>query len=290
MTVLINNWYQGFYDLLQNAPHRPLSQFWQEIVVFCEIAFPYVALITLTKYITRLYAFRWREAITFDYIPKWQVVQHDVEGSSQRIQEDIKIFGTMIESIGLQVFRAIMTLIAFVPVLWSLSHYITFGPLAGVPGSLVWLALLLSVGGMGISWLVGFYLPDLQYNNQKVEAAFRKELVYGEDDKVNYSSFKILAELFTGIKFNYHRLYLHYGYFDFWLNMYGQALVIVPFIVIAPGMFAAGLTLGLLMKMVNAFGEVRDSLMVLNDNWVNITELRSIYRRLKEFEKNIQYV
>ena len=29
--------------------------------------------------------------------------------------------------------------------------------------------------------IVGQKLPDLQFNNQKVEAAYRKELVYGED-------------------------------------------------------------------------------------------------------------
>lgn len=29
--------------------------------------------------------------------------------------------------------------------------------------------------------VVGNKLPGLQFNNQKVEAAYRKELVYGED-------------------------------------------------------------------------------------------------------------
>ncbi len=45
---------------------------------------------------------------------------------------------------------------------------------------------MLSIGGILISWFVGIKLPGLEYNNQKVEAAFRKELVYGEDDRKNY--------------------------------------------------------------------------------------------------------
>ena len=61
--------------------------------------------------------------------------------------------------------------------------------------------------------IVGIKLPGLEYNNQKAEAAFRKELVYGEDDRRNYAQASIL-QLFTGIKFNYYRLFLHYGYFD----------------------------------------------------------------------------
>ena len=61
--------------------------------------------------------------------------------------------------------------------------------------------------GLVISWLVGIKLPGLEYNNQKVEAAFRKELVYGEDDRKNYVQAPTILQLFTGIKFNYHRLF-----------------------------------------------------------------------------------
>ena len=80
-------------------------------------------------------------------------------------------------------------------------------------------ALSVSVGGLIISWFVGYRLPGLEYNNQKVEAAFRKDLVLGEDDKVNYAQTDTLWNLFTGIRFNYQRLYLHYGYFDIWLSL-----------------------------------------------------------------------
>lgn len=287
MNVLINAWYNGFYDLLQNAPKHSLSEFWAQIIKFCWIAFPYIVLATITSYITRLYAFRWREAITFDYIPRWRNVAHDVEGSSQRIQEDIQRFASMVESLGLQIVNALFTLVAFIPVLWNLSKKINYGFLAHLPGSLVMLAILMSLGGMAVSWFVGWFLPGLQYNNQKVEAAFRKELVYGEDDKSNYAHIGTLIDLFTGLRINYHRLYLHYGYFDLWLNLYSQAMVIIPFLVIAPGMFMGLITLGFLMQTVNAFSQVRDSLMLLVNNWVNITELRSIHKRLKEFEKNI---
>ena len=39
------------------------------------------------------------------------------------------------------------------------------------------------MGGFTISWFVGIKLPGLEYNNQRVEAAFRKDLVLGEDNK-----------------------------------------------------------------------------------------------------------
>ena len=63
-------------------------------------------------------------------------------------------------------------------------------------------------------------MPGLEYNNKKVEAAFRKDLVLGEDDKVNYAKTETLGELFLGIRYNYHRLFLHYSYFDCWASFY----------------------------------------------------------------------
>ncbi|MFC1832626.1 putative transporter [Thermodesulfobacteriota bacterium] len=289
LTVKINEWYGRFYNMLQKATEHQLQEFWQELLIFGYIAFPYVLIATLTSYFTRLYAFRWREAMTFSYVSQWQTVEEEVEGASQRIQEDIYRFARIVESLGLQVIRAILTLVAFMPILWGLSGGVDIPYIKDIPGSLVWVALLVSVGGLLISWFVGIKLPGLEYNNQKVEAAFRKELVYAEDDKVNFGKTETIVELFTGLKFNYHRLFLHYGYFDIWLNFFEQLMIIVPYLIMGPGLFTGLITLGVLVQVSNAFSKVRESFSIFIGNWTTITELRSIHKRLKEFEHNIGY-
>lgn len=288
MTVLINSWYKGFYDLLQVAPSRDIAEFWSAIIVFFSIALPYVVLATITGYFTRLYALAWREAITFDYIPRWRNVREEIEGASQRIQEDTHRFARIVETLGLQIVRAVMTLIAFIPILATLSKHVGLELLQGVPYSLVLVAFLVSIGGMAISWFVGCKLPGLEYNNQKMEARFRKELVYGEDDKARYASEETLANLFTGVRFNYRRLYLHYGYFDVWMYLYDQVMVIVPYVVMAPGLFSGAITLGLMVQVSNAFQKVHGSFSLFIHNWTTITELRSIWKRLHEFEANLK--
>src|SRR5210317_1966549 len=289
ITVKINQWYKGFYDVLQKPMEYSISVFWDKIFEFTYLALPYVVLATFTAYFTRLYAFRWREAITFDYMPLWTSGNAKVEGSAQRLQEDTMRFAKIVESLGLQVVRAIMTLIAFTPILWSLSDKVIVPVFKDVPGSLVWVALATSLGSMLISWFVGWKLPGLEYNNQKVEAKFRKELVYGEDDRTTYAKPETILELFTGIKFNYHRLYLHYGYFDIWVNVYDQFMVIVPYLVMAPGLFIGAITLGFVIQVSNAFSRVHSSFSLFTQNWTTITELRSIYKRLDEFERAIGY-
>lgn len=287
LSVKLNNWYGEFYDLLQKASEHSVTEFWAELTQFMYITVPWILLDAITWYVTRIYSLRWREAINFDYISRWRNVTEEIEGASQRIQEDTYKFAKIVESIGSQVIDAVMTLAAFVPILWVLSKRVEIEYMKDIPGSLVWLALLVSVGGMAISWFVGAKLPGLEYNNQKVEAAFRKELVYGEDNKTNHASITTLTRLFIGIKFNYHRLFLHYGYFDLWRGMYIQFMVIVPYIIMAPGLFNGLITLGVLMKVSNSFDQVRGSLSLFINNWTTITELRSIWRRLHEFEANL---
>lgn len=287
MSVKINTWYGGFYDMLQKAPEHTTAEFWAGLKQFMYIAIPYVLLATATSYFTRLYSLRWREAITFNYIPRWRNVKEEIEGASQRIQEDAYRFARIVESLGVQVAEAVMVLIAFIPILWTLSRGVDIKYLKDIPGSLMWIALTVSLGGTAISWIVGKKLPGLEYNNQKVEAAFRKELVYGEDDKINHASLGILTGLFTGIKFNYHRLFLHYGYFDIWRNVFVQFMVIVPYLIMGPGLFTGLITLGVLIQVSNAFDQVRGSFSLFINNWTTITELRSILKRLHEFETNL---
>ena len=307
MTVAINTWYGRFYDLLQNAgdyvdkPQEGIGLFFSQLVSleyilngfegdlsFVVIAFPYIFLAIFTGWFTRIYGLRWREAMTFNYIPKWQGVESEIEGASQRIQEDCNRFARIIESLGLQVIRALMTLIAFIPILWTLSDKVDIPILRDIEGSLVWFTLIISLGGIVISWFVGIKLPGLEYNNQRVEAAFRKDLVLGEDDKKNYAQTETLLELFTGIRFNYHRLYLHYGYFDGWMTTYDQFMIIAPYLIMGPGLFTGLITLGVMVQVSNAFSRVHGGFALFLHNWTTITELRSIWKRLSEFERNLE--
>ena len=287
--VKINEWYKGFYDLLQKAPEREISEFYDGIFLFMKLAVPYVIIYTITNYFTRLWAFRWREAMTFSYMPYWRAVDAKVEGASQRIQEDAMNFAKIVESLGLQVVRSLMLLIAFIPILWGLSENVVIPFFKDIKGSLVLVSLTASLGGLIISWIVGIKLPGLEYNNQKVEAAFRKELVYGEDDRLNYAKPPSILQLFTGIKLNYHKLFLHYGYFDLWLIMYNQSMVIVPYLLMGPGLFTGAMTLGVLIQTSSAFSSVQGSFSLFLQNWTRITELRSIYKRLTEFEVAIEF-
>lgn len=300
-------YYQNLLEYFFNSramiekPNYSANDFYALILVFLAIAIPYVLIATINIYFASVYAFKWREAMTFSYLKFWKNKDDNIEGSSQRIQEDTYNFSKIVESLGLSFIKALMTLVAFIPILWSLSDVVSkalfanlsenssFYFLKNIDGLLVYIALLISLGGLVVSWFVGIKLPGLEYNNQKAEAAFRKELVYAEDNRKEYAKNETMIELFIGLKFNYKRLFLHYGYFNIWLILFEQMIVIVPFLIMAPGLFAGAIGLGIVMQINNAFDQVRSSFSVFITNWTTITQLRSIYKRLKEFEKNISY-
>ena len=64
----------------------------------------------------------------------------------------------------------------------------------------------------------------------------------------NYVQAPTILQLFTGIKFNYHKLFLHYIILI--CGQYGIGnFVIVPFLIMAPGLFTAAFTLGVMMQV-----------------------------------------
>jgi peptide/bleomycin uptake transporter len=210
-----------------------------------------------------------------------------IEGASQRVQEDTMRFAKTSESLGVSFIEAIMTLIAFLPILLQLSSHIKVLPVVGeIPHALMIAAIGWAVLGTVILMLVGYKLPGLEFNNQKVEAAYRKELVYGEDysDRADPITLK---ELFSKVRLNYFRLYFHYAYFNLVRIWYLQLDNLYGIFILAPSIAAGVVTLGVMMQILNVFQQVRKSFQYLITSWPTIIELLSIYKRLKAFESTL---
>jgi len=286
-SVAINNWRGPFFDLVQAALSRSMpvapKDYYDGILAFLYIALGAVILGAVNIFFVAHYVFRWRTAMNNFYIEQWSRLR-TIEGAAQRVQEDTMRFATITETLGVSLISAVMTLIAFLPVLSRLSRHVTELPIIGaVPHALVMMALLWSA--IGTVWLasIGFKLPGLNFRNQRVEAAYRKELVYGEDN-ADRAEPATLLELFSNVRKNYFRMYFHYMYFNVGRIIYLQADAIFVYILIGPAILAGKLTLGLMQQILTAFGQVSSSFQYLVNSWSTIVELISIYKRLHAFE------
>lgn len=291
LDVQINEWFGTFYDTVQDALGKPgsvtLPQFWGELVTFGRIAMVYVLIAVVLDFFIKHYIFRWRQAMNEHYMAHWEQLR-TIEGAAQRVQEDTMRFARIMESLGVELMRSLMTLAAFLPILWTLSAKVTELPWIGpVPHSMVWVALMSACLGTVLLAVVGIKLPGLEFQNQRVEAAYRKELVYGEDDPTRADA-PTVQRLFAQVRSNYFRLFFHYLYFDVAKWSYLQFSVLIPLIALAPTVVAGVITLGVMQQITRAFDRVEASFQFLVLSWGTIVELISVYKRLRAFEQQIR--
>ena len=289
--VQINKWFGEFYDALQKALTSPnsvtLGEFLSYLYTFLKLAAIYILVIVFADYFTSHWTFRWRTAMAEFYHDKWTYAS-SIEGASQRVQEDTLKFARIMEGLGAELLRSIMTLVAFTPILWGLSKKITELPWIGqVDHAMVWVAIIAALGGTILLASVGIKLPGIEYDIQKEEAAYRKELVLGEDSSERAKP-KTVLDLYGGVRKIHYKQYFHYLYFNAVKWSYLQGMDIVPYIALAPTIVSGVVTLGFVQQIIRAFSRVETSLQYLVRSWPIIVELISVHRRLREFERRLE--
>ena len=288
--VALNSAIGDLFDLMQKSLMQPdsveLAAFDETVWAATKLILLYVMLVVVLGFYIKHWVFSWRQALNDYYMVYWPALRA-IEGASQRVQEDTKRFAATVELIGASVVEAVLTLLAFLPILWVISKSIHHIPFFGqIDHALVYVAIGYALTGTFILALVGIKLPGLEFDNQKAEAAYRKELVYAEDDVLRASA-PVVTRLFSVIKKNYHRLFFHYLYFDAAKLTYLQYGIVVPFLMLGPTVIAGTLSLGMFAQTVRSFERIQTSFQVLARNWASMVELLSVFKRLRAFEANI---
>jgi len=289
--VWINDWYGEFFDLIQESLTTPgsvsIEEYYGQLKTVLTAAMVIIMARVFFTYFNQHYVFRWRTAMNEYYTEHWPKLRN-VEGAAQRVQEDTMRFAGIVENLGSAFVSSVMTLIAFLPLLWNLSELVTELPLVGpVDGSLVFVALLSAAFGTVLLAAVGYRLPGLEFHNQRVEAAYRKELVYGEDDP-NKAQPEALTFMYGAVRKNYFKLYFNYLYFNVFRFAYLQFAALIPLIVLGLTIIAGVITFGQFQQIRNAFSQVENSFQFLVNSWPTIIELMSIHKRLKAFESILE--
>ena len=291
VSVVINEWYRPFYNDIQTAlggsGEVTAGDLYRQLFTFLIIVFPYIVFVPFKIFFTAHYIFRWRNAMNDFYVDRWSKVRN-IEGASQRIQEDTMRFSGIMQGLGVSMVDSVMTLISFLPVLAALSIHVESVPILGsIPYPLIFLAIGWSIFGTLLLIFAGIKLPGLEFKNQRVEAAFRKELVLGEDDESRAQPAS-LTELFNNVRRNYFRIYFHYAYFNLVRYLYLQADNVIVYAFLFPTIVTGKITLGIMNQILRAFGQVASSFQFLVASWTTIIDLISVYKRLQAFESAIE--
>jgi peptide/bleomycin uptake transporter len=290
LDVQINEWFGSFYDMIQQALKGEgditLTQYYTELFSFGKIAAVYIAVALSVSFFTQHWLFRWRTSMVQGYHNMFSKAGH-IEGASQRVQEDTVKFSRILENLGTSFVESIMVLIAFFPILMGLSAGIMVTFFGEWQYGLVASAIIWSAGITIVLLVVGqlLRLVNIEYDIQAKEAAYRKLLVVAEDDKTVRP--KTLNEMFDDVRKIHYKNYARYALFNVARLSCLQANVLVGYVVLAPAIVSGAITLGVMQQILRAFGRVEGSMMYLFKSWSTIIELLSVYKRLREFEKEI---
>jgi putative ATP-binding cassette transporter len=299
INVMLNQWNNRFYNALQE---RNWDAFIYEIGFFCVLAAIYIVLAVYQLYLNQWLQIRWRRWMTRHYLDHWlaganhyrmQLLGDAADNPDQRIAEDINMFIDRTLTISVGLLSAIVTLVSFVVILWTLSAAAPlhlFGASFTIPGYLVWAALLYAAVGTTLTHLIGWPLVSLNFRQQRFEADFRFNLV-----RVRENSEQIA--LLGGETAERERLLDRFGYVvgNFLLIMqrtkkltfltagYTQISIVFPFIVISPAYFAGAVQLGGLMQTASAFTSVQTALSFFVNAYRSLAEWRAVIARLDGF-------
>ena len=264
-----------------------IGEYWSSLASFIYLAAIYVAIAVAVSFFTAHFLFRWRSAMVEWYHSVYDKAR-TIEGAAQRVQEDTIKFSRIMEGLGTSFIESIMVLVQFIPILLGLSVGIPIFFFGDWQYGLVTGALIWSIGGtvflIGLGWILR--LVGVEYDLQKKEAAYRKILVIAEDDETVRP--KTIEELFYDVRGIHFKSYIRYLYFNVGRIAYLQANVLSAYVFLAPAIVAGAVTLGVMQQIIRAFGRVEGSMQYLLKAWPTIIELLSVYKRLREFERQIK--
>src|SRR4026208_193429 len=176
--------------------------------------------------------------------------------------DDIRQFINSSLDIGIALLGSIVTLVSLAVILWNLSAATPLmigSKTFGVPGYLVWEALIYASIGASARHLVGRPLVKLNFAQQRYEADFRFSLVRLRENAEQVTLLSgeeaeegRLRDRFANVVRNWYGIMHRTKRLTFLTAGYNQVAIIFPFLVVSPVYFFGAMTLGGLMQ--GAFG------------------------------------
>lgn len=304
--VLINEWYNTFYNALQQYDQQA---FWPLIGRFAALAFLYIGAGVYAIYLRQMLQIRWRRWMTAQYLDKWlagqayyrmQVTGDKTDNPDQRISEDIMQFVALTLELSVGALRQLAVLAAFVVILWQLSGVLTV-PAGGyevtVYGYMVWFSLLYAAAGTYLTAKIGNPLIVLNYNQQRYEADFRFRLVRLRENSESVAFYEgegpekgWFSVCFKDVVKNYFSL-MKYGKRLTWFTSgYGQLAIIFPILLAAPRYFSGQIQLGGVMQVSSAFGNVQEALSFFVTRYSDVAQWIAVVKRLSGFTAHMESV
>jgi putative ATP-binding cassette transporter len=302
LELQFTNWYRDFYNTFEN---RDQPEFLRQLGMFTLLALIWIISGVYRLYFQQMLTIEWRTWLTNRFIDDWmedqahyrmQLLDRGTDNPDQRIAEDLRLFVELTLSLSMGFLSAVVTLIVFVDLLWSLSGPLDLAGIS-VPGYLVWVALVYAIAGTVLTHVIGRPLIGLDFNQQRFEADFRFSLIRLRENSEGVALYRgereeasSLRQRFAAVIGNWWALMLRQKKLGWFTSFYAQLAVILPLVAIAPRFFAGQISLGVIFQTTSAFGQVHGSLAWFISAYTTFASWKATVNRLIGFSASLERV
>ena len=316
VSVFITYWNNDFFNAIQvydvktvlKLLYMPLAHIKGKDLMpgFAELVTTYVLVAVYATYLSQMLQIKWRQWLTSHYVQNWLKdrayynisLAHEpgtlVDNPDQRISEDLDNFTANTLALGVSFITNVVTLFSFVFVLYSISGAIKLFGIT-IPGYMLWVAILYSLIGTGLTHLIGRKLVPLSFNQQKLEAGFRYRLVRVRENPeaiaLSHGEGEEQAELLSSFQFvrdNFWAIMRRTKALNFFVISFNQIAYVFPLVVILPRYFAKQIGLGGLAQIPMVFGQVQGALSWFVTSYISLAAWRATVSRLYGFREAME--
>ena len=277
-----------FLDTSLNV--RNQEAFWEFLWVYGWIvllALPVVASYRFTRLKLARY---WREWLTNNFIERYfqnrsfylldsNAQDSDIDNPDQRISEDIRNFTSVTLDFLIDVLYAILTVLAFSAILWTISKTLTLG-------LIVYVAI-----GTVIAIYTGKKMIRIHYNQLRLEADFRYSMVHVRDNSESIAFYKgekreignVIEKLFRALK-NFDLWIIWQSIVDLFQFSYNNLMRFPVYILVAPLYFLEEIDFGTITQAFVAFYQVFGAMSIVVSQIEKISQFSASVFRLGNFD------
>jgi putative ATP-binding cassette transporter len=298
---------QAAFEGEGDAKSIAISGFWISMLILVGLIAADITRAVLDTYLMQRFIIRWRVWLTHRLTGDWldgdayyrgRFIDDTIDSPDQRIQQDIDIFTTgtgpetntpdvgTAQTLLFGTVFAIVNVVAFLPILWSLSGPLTlFG--VTVPKALFWLVFVYVFFTTVVAFAIGRPLIRLSFRNEATNAAFRYALIRLRDAGEAIGLYRgeraersELMTRFAAIIKNYRSFVRWRIAFLGWNRSMNQIVDPLPTLVQIHRVFDGQISLGDLSQSASAFTSVQSSLSFFRSVYDAFASYRAAIIRL----------
>lgn len=285
LSVLLNQQRGGLITALSQLNEE---EFWQKLLIYFGVLVAYIPLFAGANYLSGFLGLLWRKWLTGRFLDNYfrdrayyKLTSYgQIDNPDQRISQDLRSFTQESLDLLLVTISSILQVIGFGIELWTISF-----PLV------IFLIIYAIVGTLVTIGVFGKVLVRLNFEQLKREANFRFGLVRVRENAESIAFYQGENQEENQVKIRFNDVFENFKRLILWqklglgafTNSYEFITFAIPFLILAPSVFAGDLQVGKVTEAQGAFFRIFMALNLIVNRFESLTEFSAGINRVHEF-------